>query len=175
MLPKESCSRHRTVRTTKGRPHVVTDQRDEPNLPDWFVVREARPGEPERDAAVALLDTNGGAEAQGGVSDGARVFVAWDPAAPPEEAIVAVAIVASRFGAVAELGPVAVSPSFLGQHLTQRLLAPVTDVLRGEGVRRLGAAVGPDDPRLTRTLEGVGFRPTFWGDRTRKIWHELEL
>ena len=144
-------------------------------LPDWFVVREVT-GRLEREAVVALLAETGHPETdRRGIAEGARVFASCDPAAPHAEAVVAAAVLVPRAEADAELTLIAVTPAVRGRRLANRLLAPVADVLRAEGLRRIVASMRRDEPELTSSLKGMGFRPMHDVGGDGRVWLELEL
>jgi hypothetical protein len=123
-------------------------------LPAWFLVRRLIPGQAgfARSAAAFWSDESDvGADL---AREGAQLFALSDPAADGASEPAAVALVQPLGDAVSEIRLAAGSPgTALG-----RLLIPVLDALRAQGMRKAVSRSETMDENVTAVLRHVGFR-----------------
>ena len=124
----------------------------EPPWPTWFLVRRLLPGQAAFEEALAsvLADDVGIAA---GLDRGTQAFVLSDPAADAASEPAAVALVQPLGDAAVEIRLSAGRPGAV----LARLLVPVLDALRAQGVRRATSRHRSYDENVASALELVGF------------------
>ena len=125
-----------------------------PPWPPWFLVRRLLSGQAAFEEALAsVVATDAGVVAEFD-RESAQAFVLSDTAADPASDPAAVALVQPLGNAVVEIRLSAGRPgAVLG-----RLVAPVMDALRAQGVRRAVLRSEGIDENVASVLELVGFR-----------------
>jgi hypothetical protein len=126
----------------------------DPTLPEWFLMRRIRPGQAGFGEAAASVLPDDARVAAGLARENAQAFVLSDPAADAVSEPAAVALVQPLGDGVAEIRLAAGRP---GTSLA-RLLAPVLDALRAQGIRRAVSSSEGIGEDVASALELIGFR-----------------
>ena len=125
----------------------------EPPWPTWFLVRRLLPGQAAFEEALASVLADDVGIAAGLDRGNTQAFVLSDPAADAASEPAAVALVQPLGDAAVEIRLSAGRPGAV----LARLLVPVLDALRAQGVRRATSRHRSNDENVASAFELVGF------------------